>query len=365
MSTLISPIFEKPGTQVVCIYPSSRNRWDGIADYSRRLTNELRNQGAEISIERPHGAYDAILSLLRRRKGDRVVLLLQYNPFAWGHWGFSPWLIVSVALLRVLRSNIEVAVVIHEPYIARTNLRAQLMGSWQRLQLRCLLRFAHLRVASTESFAHELNVHWPRRTVLPLPVGSNLSDERSARARERVQRGIDDHLVIASISAGHDSYLRNFVSDAVTAIVAGASRPVALLLLGANNPSPTGLDGLAYIDSPGYLTDRSLARALAAADIFLAPYRDGASTRRTSLMAALQHALAIVTTIEPHSDSVLRDTDAMIVVNGSDPAAFASAAAQLALDDSEMIRLGSAARRLYDQSFSWQVIADKLVTLLG
>lgn len=357
-------VAEAADTCVVCIYPANGNYWDGIAAYSHRLTEELRKYGADARIERPSRIIGAVRMLLSKRDAHQT-LLLQYNPFAWGRWGFSPWLPVTLRLARLIRRNVRIGIMVHEPYVVRTDLRSYLMGSWQRMQLRYVLRVSHVSFASTERFSQELHAYWPRRSVFHLPVGSNLPDERTARTHERVQRGIDDHIVLAGMSAGHDSYVRQFVADAVRAIVASTCRPVALLLLGANNPPPTGLDGLAYIDSPGYLDDHRLARALAASDIFLAPYVDGASTRRTALMAALQHALPIVTTVGPRTDRLFDSTDAVIKVVVGDSTAYARTATVLATNPSEQTRLRVKARDLYERAFDWPVVADRLMLLLA
>jgi glycosyltransferase involved in cell wall biosynthesis len=352
--------------RVVAVYRFHQRQGDGILDYSRQLIAQLQASGMAASLERPEGFIGLMRILLAARTRSHVVVLVQYNPFSWGRWGFAPWLPASIALSRLLGPNTHIGVMVHEPYVPRTSARRFVMGTWQRLQLRWILRVASSRMASTEVFATELSRRPPHLRVFPVPVGSNLPDERQARAAERASRRIDDHFVIATMSGGHESHLRLVALDAVRAIVRDVRRPVALLLLGAGNPAPdrSVLDGVGYIESPGFLDARDLARALATADLFLAPYIDGASSRRTVLMAALQHGLPTVTTVGPGTDDLIRYSDALVTAEVADPESFARLAAELAADPDEQSLLGVRARAFYERAFDWPVIERRLIDVL-
>ena len=108
-----------------------------------------------------------------------------------------------------------------------------------------------------------------------------------------------------------------------------------------------------------------MARHLAAADLFVAPFVDGVSTRRTTLMAALQHGLPVVGTDGRLTDDVLRRAgDALTLVPADDPRRLAAAVRWLGGDADQRLARGAAGRELYEDSFDWPVISATLVAAL-
>jgi glycosyltransferase involved in cell wall biosynthesis len=149
----------------------------------------------------------------------------------------------------------------------------------------------------------------------------------------------------------------------VNAITAHRER-VTVLNLGDGAPALPSLDSDVRIHSPGRQPADALARQLASADLFLAPFVDGVSTRRTSVMAALQHAIPVVGTYGSTTDDLLRRTDALSLVPAESADRFAEAAVELALDSDRRRALGSDGRRLYEQCLDWPIIARSLVETL-
>jgi glycosyltransferase involved in cell wall biosynthesis len=95
-----------------------------------------------------------------------------------------------------------------------------------------------------------------------------------------------------------------------------------------------------------------VSAALAPADLVALPYRDGASLRRGTLMAALAHGCAIVTT-EPVDPLI---AGAVAVVPADDPAALAGRLAELGDDPAGRAALGRAAAAAA-AAFGWEPIA--------
>jgi glycosyltransferase involved in cell wall biosynthesis len=104
---------------------------------------------------------------------------------------------------------------------------------------------------------------------------------------------------------------------------------------------------------------------LSAADIFLAPYEDGISTRRTTLMAALQHGIPVVATLGPLTDRLLREAGSRLdLVPVEDRAAFAERVSRLAQDPERRKALGAAGRTFYEEQFAWPVVSRRLREVL-
>jgi glycosyltransferase involved in cell wall biosynthesis len=329
---------------------------NAILEYTHRLDSALRDLGVASAVETVDEHFPDL--------GTYDTVVLQYNPFLYGRWGFAPQL--PAALLRERRGRrFRLALMVHETYFPISDPRSALMGSWQRVQLRALHAISDLVFASIESWA-ELLAQWrPRRPVAHLPVGSNLPDRRSERAAAREQIGAgDETMVIALFGSGHSSRLIDYIV-AATNSVARERDEVVLLNLGAGANAPARVDGGVRVIQPGWLAPGDAARLLSAGDLFLAPFIDGVSTRRGSLMAAMQHGLAVVGTRGPATDGVLSGSGALELVSCGDRKAFARAAVALASDPESRAVFGAAAVALYQREFDWPVIAARMCELLA
>ena len=326
---------------------STGHQVDGVRDYSDELFGALVESGVKTQLLEHRGgrwatqtvagrvedigAQEAVESLLASRW-----VIVQYSPFAFGRGGCAPWLLRLSG--RAARAT-QVAVMVHEAYVDWGTGRQRLMSAWQRLQLRRIVASADLVLTSTEAWSHSV-AGWVRRPPVHLGVGSNLPDMRPMRASAREALGVrDGQVVLGSLSTGHDSGLPAHVSAAV-AEAGRQQRDVVHLNLGATAP---GTEGSARTVRPGWLTKESLAEMVSAADVFLAPFKDGASTRRTSVMAALQHGVPVVSTDGPHTDRVFTTPDSGVVLAPVGPSSdYAQIVAKIAGSDRRRTELGSA-----------------------
>jgi glycosyltransferase involved in cell wall biosynthesis len=337
---------------------------DGIHEYTRRLVATLRDHGdVAVSCEDPRTAS------VNRMAGpdcapERPTLLLQYNPFNFGRWGFAPWLPAKLWRLKRSKPRPRIAVMVHEMYYPITCWRSALMGGWQRVQFFAVRVLSDVVFTSVSPWAVALRSHRPRRPVHHLPVGSNLPDMRHSREAERGRLGIsEDAIVLAALGTGHPSRLLDYVAHAAESL-ASSGQETVVLNLGLNTP-PVDAGPSVRVVTPGLLDQIDVSRHLAAADIYLAPFTDGVSTRRTTLMAALQHGLAVVGTDGHNTDELLRDAPASLRLTPvHDRDAFASAVCELAGAPAERAQLRVRARALYEDEFDWSVVSDRLLAEL-
>lgn len=344
--------------RVVLVHSDRGRSVDGIRDYTRRMADELRRRSVRVEVRLDKGG-----------KGDlrtEGAIVLQYSPFNFARWGFAPWLPMRLLLLRLSTNRPRLAVMVHEPYVPMNSWRWVLMGVWQRLQLAAICLIADVIFASIEAFADDLRAGVAVRPVHHLPVGSNFPDARDQRSTERVRLGADEKsVVLACLGRDHPAWLADHVVAASNG-VAAAGHPTILLCMGAEAPELQGLDPAVRLVAPGFLEDHEFAAMIAASDLFLAPFIDGISTRRGSLMVALQHGVPVVGTVGHLTDSMLRgDVRSIILAPLGSPARFADAACSLASDPPARSRMGAAARALYERSFDWPVVAEKMLANLG
>jgi glycosyltransferase involved in cell wall biosynthesis len=184
-----------------------------------------------------------------------------------------------------------------------------------------------------------------------VPVVHDAEGARSVRARYAGEGG---RLL------GHFGTYRANVTELLAPILAAAlsgSPERAALLLGrggkrfrdelvGRHPRLGG-----RVHAPGALSTDDLSRHLAACDLLVQPYPDGANGRQTSLAAGLEHGLAVVTTVGPSTEPVWRGSGAVAMAPSGDAEAAVRLVDRLLADDGARAGLGAAAKRLYDERF--------------
>lgn len=329
---------------------------DGIRDYSEGLAGAL----SEIP------GIEAQLILWTRSQGwpaalaDSSSIVLQYNPFSYGRGGFAPMLLAHLG--RASRAA-SLCVMVHEPYMQISDARSAAMGTWQRAQLRVLLGMADAIGISTDGFRPYLPERHRARATL-MPVGSPLPDARARRTATRAALGASDPaLIIALYGSSHASRMIDQCAAAVTGIISAGCAPI-VLNLGSAAPALGPLPAGARVIRPGSLAPMELAAHLAAADVALLPFIDGASTRRTTLVSALQQETCVLTTHGHLTDLELAHGASAILTPAGDSDAFVQAAINLASNQELRIRTAMQGRRLFETRFSWPVIAERMAGAL-
>jgi len=211
----------------------------------------------------------------------------------------------------------------------------------------------------------------PRRLI---PIGSNISGRLPAgydRAAWRARWGVaPDEIALAYFGFLNQSKGGEELIEALKRL-RDAGRPVKLLMVGGKvgASDPTNRAYLARVERmiaaaglgkrivwTDYLPAEEVSATLCAADIAAQPYRDGASTRRGALLAALTHGMAIVTTQPRVPIAHFRDGENMLLTPAGDAAALAEAIGRLADDPTLRQRLGAGAAALATH-FTWPAIA--------
>ena len=377
------------------VTPEYPPRAGGVADYTRLVAEGLAAAGEEVHVWCPPSAgvegggagelTDAAAGLaargvkVRRELGDfaprrlaragRLLdetpaprrLLVQYVPHGYG-WrsmnvAFCLWLWARAAL-----SGDRVELMVHEPCLAFGE------GSWRRagaaavhrLMIAVLARAARrvwFSIPAWEgywrpyAFGRRAGFGW-----LSVPSTVPVADDPELTAHVRARfRPSESELLVGHLGT-YSPLVTKSLGRAVPALlseVAGAravfvGRGGEALRDQLLNEHP-GL--LGRVHATGYLGARELSAHLAACDLLVQPFPDGVSTRRTSVMAALAHGRAVVTTRGRLTEDLWADSGAVALAEAEDAAALAREAARLLADAAARARLGAAARALYRERF--------------
>ena len=296
------------------VYAATTEPLDGIRSYTENCREALEtHEGLSAKVE----FWSPSDEVAPSEGGDVVVL--QYNPFSYGRRGVAPWLVRKLRTLRrTTRGSLSVVLQVHEAYVPSRSIRWALMSGWQRVQLAALGRLCDRVVISTEAWHDPVRRLIPHLPIDHVAVGSNLPDERHRRSDVRAARGWDDDSVVigtfgADPSARIGTYVRAAIERA-TEVRAGT----VLCLLGADPLDAGDLRSVGSTHRPGIQPADQVASDLGALDLFLAPFEDGVSARRTTLAAALQHELAVVGTRGRNTDSYLANDTRLTLVDVDD-----------------------------------------------
>jgi glycosyltransferase involved in cell wall biosynthesis len=108
----------------------------------------------------------------------------------------------------------------------------------------------------------------------------------------------------------------------------------------------------------GFVSDDEAGRFLRLVDAVVLPYRGGAESGYTSLLAALVNGAAVITTRGPQNPPWLRDRETALLVDREDPAALAKAIAHILTDHRLAARVRAGAREL---TFGWEELVAAVV----
>ena len=379
----ISAMDEQGRLAIALIAAALPPKLDGIGDYTANIAAELA-KSADVVLLGPktytptpipgiviHPLTDfsrpfrleSLTTYLETYQADW--LLLQYNPFSHGRWGLNVRLPLVMRAIQRLRKP-KIVLMVHEPFVPVTTWKFAVMTIWQRWQLWMLGRSANVVFFSIDPWVRRFRPWFPGKPVRHLPVGSNLPRVPMSRDEAKRTLGIDpDRLVIGLFGGISAVRMPELVASALRHALE-TSRRVLLLYVGPDGSKLCGeLNGLPVRDD-GCLPANEASIRFAAMDIYLAPYVDGISTRRTSFMSGLQHGIATVGTRGLLTDEILaaQDGRAFLLADMNEPAAFDAHVVRLLNDDGLRASLGAEGMAFYEREFSWPRIAERLLTEL-
>jgi glycosyltransferase involved in cell wall biosynthesis len=306
---------------------------------------------------------DAALDADRRAR----ILFVQWVPHAFGrrslNLGFCRW------ARRRARGGDRLVVMIHEPFLPFAGgIRQRTAAAVHRMMLRYLLARAERVWLSIPAWLPRITSYVPAGVPAGwLPVPSSIAV---------VQRGPFVDALRARFAEADGLLLGHFGTfgresrGSLDAVVPGVleALPGARMLL-------IGRGGLEYaaglvqrrpvlsgrVRATGVLAPDDLSVHLQACDLLVQPYVDGASARRTTLMAALAHGRAVVTTTGELSEPWWRECGAVEVVPAEDPRRMIDRVVLLAGDRERRQRLESAARAMYQSRFALEHAVARLL----
>jgi glycosyltransferase involved in cell wall biosynthesis len=164
---------------------------------------------------------------------------------------------------------------------------------------------------------------------------------------------------------GHESVLFDYVEAAFTELLKIAP-DAGLVVVGMGpeklyrlRPSLAALGE--RVQALGYVEAPHVSLWLQVAKLVLAPLIEGVSARKGTVMAALQHGQAVITTKAIHTLDDVAWSE-ICILSPLDRDYFAATAAKAFQDDEWRTRIGDAARAEYDAHASAAVTASRILS---
>jgi len=240
------------------------------------------------------------------------------------------------------------------------------MACMHRLMTIVLLRAAHKVWLSIPAWERLMRPYALGRKVpmqwLPVP-GCVVDDVPSATA-VRLKYATEDAHLLGHFGSYGDA-VTALLQERLPAIMERTLMP-SLLLLGSGSERfreeliRQHPNWESRVHATGYVSRSDLGAHIDACDLFLQPYPDGISSRRTSAMACLSRRRAVVTTSGHLTEPLWSDTGAVAIARVSDVGAFTSAVINLLEHDDERVALAARGQQICDRHFSVTQVLDTL-----
>lgn len=359
-------------------------QFGGVSDYTSFLTSWLLKNGTRVVVYAPPVS-GASAEEVRRLPGhfnlrslaslhDSIshsppssIVLVQYVPHMYGMKGMNLLFVLWLWLFCPRR----VWVMFHEiayPLERGQSWRETVLAIVQRAMAMIVLRSAARVFVSIPGWVPQLRrlahplppTHW-------LPIPSNIKAgnfESAQRIREQCLEVRNGWIV------GHFGTYGSAITRLLEPILARVLEDsrVHLLLIGRGSRDfmqqfvhryPEWGERIRCADS---LSPEEVSNHLLACDLLLQPYPDGASTRRTSLMAGLALGVPVVSNLGFLSEPFWNDANSLGLAS-TDPSEMTARLMNLLNSPEQRHEIASNAKRLYESTFSLDVIGSKLIEL--
>lgn len=324
--------------------------FDGVGDFAAALAESLTGAGAAAAaIARDElGTWAALPPAAGR------AVVVNYVPQSFAAIDFVPLL---RWLTRARASGSAVVIVVHEFLPPRDTVKRRIAAVPLGWMLEALLARASAAVVTHDVARRELAGLGFEPDAVVIPVGSAIPVAPGARHDTA-------SLVMFGQPASFDPMLVRAVANPGGESI--GARVVWLTRSTADVDGWCARHGIARaaIDVREAYDAAQVSSTMGQARGALAPIIDGVSTRRTSVATALAHGLPIAGTDGACTTDAFRRQAPFLLSPPGDGGTFVAHARRLARSGPESAMMSAAARRAYDEIFSWPRIATRYLELL-
>jgi glycosyltransferase involved in cell wall biosynthesis len=364
---------------ITCEYPPQIG---GVSDYTRLLKHELIAAGDQVfvyapafpsqqdaNVHRTLGSFSSadlrLTSALLDQQPEPRTLLVQWVPHGYGRRS------MNIAFCRWIASRAlggdRVYLMVHEPFLEFGHgWKQSAVALVHRIMVRTLLGSADRVFISIPEWENYLCRYAPPVTKfewLPIPA-TVLVQKSSSTITEIRSRFGHDALILGHLGT-YSAQLGSILKSSLPKILAEIPN-LRILLLGKNSDTfavelrSTSPELTTHVHGTGMLDDRSLSHHLNVCDLMLQPYPDGLTSRRTSLMNALSHGIAVVSNSGRLTENLWSESNAVSLAATTDSAELSRLCIKLLRDHRSRQNLAESGLSLYRSRFDWPKVVATL-----
>jgi len=361
-------------TRVAWLTPEFPPGRGGVSDHSAAMVRELRALGHEVLVcVKPHvTGFDRLDAELARFEPEAVVVAFVPLGFAPRTGGIAPAFLRWCIRLRG-QPKVRKILLAHEVSLPvakhwqRRQLKLALLGAMHMAQFeiaaRCFDAVVFSHEASRALWAARLPSRREQLHTLRICSSIPLIDCSDPRTELEGAGYSVPAKTIFFFGTGHESILFDYLEAALVELVKAAPEAqlviVGMDLAKLRRLCPSLADFGAKVQALGFVEARYVSLWLQVAELVLAPLADGVSARKTTVVAALQHGRAVVTTAGSDTRSDIAWSE-ICVLASLNRESFAADAVACFRDSYRRSQLGKAARSEYEAHAAAEVTAAQL-----
>jgi glycosyltransferase involved in cell wall biosynthesis len=361
---------------------------DGVGDFSCELAEQLKMKH-KVSLLAPNAdkiqteipAYNLqsnwgirgckkTMQLIDHLKPDTI--LVQYVPQLYGLKGGNPFF--SFLLHALKRKGYDIVTVAHEFSSPLGWMPKKfLLGTAHRIILRSVVNASN-KIISTTPFCLNLlkqRFNEKRSAFHYIPVGSTIMpadvDEQNKAVIRSELGWTSENFVVATfgnmIGYGFDllqGFLTWFANENPLSRFLFLGKQSDLLKQRFDSNRAIQLRSVAT----GEISEEQITQFLSISNLYAVFYPDGASTRRTSLMAGLAHGMPIISNCGILTDENLASSQAIYLIKDGSTEEFNALKIRL-LEEKFLPNLRQQSRVYFDKNLSWPKIAAQYFQILN
>lgn len=344
----------------------------GVGDYTYYLSQELVKRGFEIEVLKLD---TVVYAKIRKIKPDLVNI--QYTPSLYRGACLGLGLIVFVFWAKF--RGIRCITTFHERYIVFSlNPKSALLSLIQRISFFLMIMASETIIFCAQHWAEDCRRYffWLRKKIYYLSVGSNIQHvplNQEQRQKKRFELGAKDKTIILGTFGKVENSINKFYFDTLLSSYENLIRKgydVILLLIGW----PLKNSSLYFpykeriapvsIKPVGRLPANEVSEYLNIVDVYLAPFDDGLTARKGTVMAAMHCGLPVISTLGAETENIFNSCKAIKLAEPKKKF-FLDALLNLVENRQESMLLGKAAKVFYAENFSWGRITEQFIKIIG
>ena len=383
-------------TKICIISPSYPYMHCGIGDYTAQLINSLIDSDLQIGVIT--SSHEKIRQFVKSQANSKILVfpvikrwdflgifalyrkIRDFRPdilhiqYQW--WLYHRKLMITLLplFLKILRKKLFIITTFHDlmgPYLFPK------AGPLRKLPIMMLALFSDKIITTAKKDTENLIRLIPKITgrISHVPSGPGIFFDKSMTVDvEKIRKEFKDDENQVTIS--NFGYMLPYkgIEDLLqaTKILIDKKYNIKLLAIGGLNldmpinnsyfskiqKKVNDLKIAPHVKWVGHCTPKEVSSYLMASDICALPYTDGVSDRRTSFTCVLSHGLPVITTRHDNTSDKLIDHQNVLLVRPNDPCQLAQAIEELINSPQLRDKLGKAARKLYEEEYSWGRISD-------